>query len=107
MKSMMIENKGISGMEKDGECCMSDKPMYPYGLKISIDNESYEKLGLTSPPAVGSGFAMMARVEVCSVRQEKTKDEGVEIYLELQITDMELAEAKADKNPEDVLYTKA
>ena len=35
MKSMMIENKGISGMEKEG-LEMPDRPMYPYGLKICL-----------------------------------------------------------------------
>jgi hypothetical protein len=45
------------------------KDHYPWGLRITLDNETLQRLGLNakSPPAVGDSVSVMAMANVCSV----------------------------------------
>lgn len=38
----------------NGPCSPGDAPLYPYGLCVSLNDESVKKLGLDSLPSVGS-----------------------------------------------------
>lgn len=67
----------------------SDEPEYPYGLRISLDEESLKKLGIGEMPEVGTTMALQAKVEVVAVSQYEHKDD-VSRTLVLQITDMAL-----------------
>lgn len=71
------------------EAQQDDAPEYPYGLRICLDSESLDKLGVTELPAVGTTMTLMARVEVVSVSQHESGD-GKNRDVSLQITDMEL-----------------
>lgn len=71
----------------------SSVPTYPYGLCISLEDESLEKLGLGGElPAVGEvlQFCAIAKVTSASMHEREkpdgTKDQCCRI--ELQITDM-------------------
>lgn len=74
---------------------------YPWGLEVSLDDESLKKLGMTALPEMGTEMTLVAKVKVRS-RSENENDRDSEPHrnLGLQITDMELkteAESKTDK----------
>jgi hypothetical protein len=67
----------------------TEGPMYPYGLSVSLDNESMEKLGLEAGDlSVGSSMVLVAKVEVCSVSSSEYKGGDPNQSVTLQITDM-------------------
>lgn len=77
---------------------------YPYGLRLYLNEEQVEKLGLSkNPPAAGSVLGLQAAVVVCSMSQSvdpnsAAEGEGaneIEVCLTLQITDMEIMGAQA------------
>ncbi len=95
----------FSDMEKKDRSEVSvldDKPSYPYGLKVSLDGESFKKLNI-KVPQVGEKMMLHAMVYVSSVSIEDSKGDEKEVYVQLQITDMEL-EAGQKKTAEQVLY---
>lgn len=68
-------------------------PKYPYGLCLSLDDDSLKKLGLAGDmPAVGEviHFTAIAKVTSASMNDRETTDGGSEqcCRIELQITDM-------------------
>jgi len=67
-----------------------ETPAYPYGLLVTLNDESMKKLGLSAPPVVGTKMRMSALVDVTSASANATQ-EGTEMRVELQITDMELS----------------
>jgi len=78
-----------------GENVLSDAPeenRYPYGLSISLDDDSINKLGINAMPKVGEVFEMVSKVEVTNVSQNETVDGGVERRIGMQITDMAFLE---------------
>lgn len=84
---------------------LEEEHQYPYGLCIRLDEESIKKLEIKKLPEAGSNMILMAKVTVQSVSMRGTK-EGEDRYLELQITDMAIAEAsdKEESSAEEVLY---
>jgi hypothetical protein len=96
-----------SEMEKKEESVLYETSKYPYGLKIQIDHETYEKImGNSEPPKVGSKMIMHAQVEVCSVYADTGKDGESKYSMGLQITDMELKQSEAKKSVESIIYSK-
>ncbi len=75
---------------------------YPYGLEISLDDESLKKLGMDAMPAIGSTATLVAKVKVTSV-SESANEHGSDRRLSLQITDMELGTG-AKKEASAALY---
>jgi hypothetical protein len=91
---MAFINMKLSPKEakEEMDCCApsgEEGPAYPYGLSLSLSNEVLTKLGMTSPPSVGSKLLLAAMVEVTSNSQYENQ-EGKEANVSLQITDMEL-----------------
>jgi hypothetical protein len=81
----------------------ADAPAYPYGLTICLSSESLEKLGLDkSLPTVGARMALVAIVEVTSVRSEKTQGGEARAHADLQITEMELLPARREADPKSM-----
>lgn len=72
-----------------------EMPLYPYGTRLTLNDESLKALGI-SLPAVGTVYTLMARVEVVSARAEKVQDGEQEIGADLQITDMGLEPEGSD-----------
>lgn len=68
-------------------------PTYPYGLCLSLDEETMKKLGMEGEmPSVGEvmQFTAMAKVTSASINEREKSDGSKEqcCRLELQITDM-------------------
>lgn len=83
------------------ECCTSDAPEYPYGLRLGLDTDALTKLGIAELPEVGTVLKLVARVEVVSVSQYEHAD-GKSKDLGLQITDMELEREGETQKPQNL-----
>lgn len=73
---------------------------YPYGLRICLNDDDCEKLGILGPVKAGTKLSVRAITTVvrCSEEIDLAPDaedvatkEKSDIYLDLQITDMEIA----------------
>lgn len=97
--------------EKMPECAVADRPQYPWGLCLNLDDESMKKLGLAALPRVGKPVMITALADVTSVSENEytTPDGKTEKRqsVSLQITDLGLSDGsemmKAD--PKEKLYS--
>jgi len=67
-----------------------DAPKYPWGLEITLNDDSLTKLGVKSLPSVETEVTIIAKAVVSGVTERQSQ--GGENYrsLDLQITDMQL-----------------
>jgi len=65
-------------------------PRYPYGLRLDLDTEALEKLGLDQMPAVGSVFmvAALAQVENISASDGLVGEKRRNVCLQITAMDM-------------------
>ena len=89
--------------EKYAESALIDRPVYPYGLSIHLDEEVLDKLGLEELPEVGKPMKLLALVDVTSVSSNESKS-GASRSVGLQITDLCLEKPGAAKSTESKLY---
>ena len=87
-----------STAENNGAAVMPDATEYPYGLRISLDNDTLAKLGMTELPAIDAEFKVVALACVVSVSQNESQG-SEEPYrsVELQIEMVELKPAKEEE----------
>jgi hypothetical protein len=81
----------------------ADAPKYPWGLCITLNDETLAKLGITDLPKVGTVITIVAKAEVSSIRDYQTQGGESEASMDLQITDMAVS---ADSAITDALYDK-
>lgn len=108
LKSMRVERKNAEqATSKPSE---PDRPMYPWGLNLNLDNETLGKLGLDRLPPVGRDMILVARVNVTQVSEQESREPGGKAttnrHVGLQITEMGLGENEEKEKPaaQDVLY---
>jgi hypothetical protein len=88
----------------------ADSPTYPYGLSVHLDDDTLEKLGLSSLPAVGTTKMLVAKVSVQSTSIHEGEPFGGESRkrhrnMSLQITDLGLGDDEPEgPSPAEVLY---
>ena len=85
-KSESDESKEVAMGEED----------YPYGLSISLDQDSLEKLGIAELPKVGAEMMLMAKVKVTSTNESQHENQSHK-SVSLQITEMELEQGQAER----------
>jgi len=95
-------------MEQENELEMETNE-YGYGLCIRLEPEQCAALGITTLPKAGSTITLSAKTTVKRVTEEAGEpeegDTGNEVYLELQITDMEIQNgATTNETAASVLY---
>jgi hypothetical protein len=96
MQSMKKTPQAKDKMAVDSPCCEPyDEDKYPYGLRIDLNTESLEKLGLSAADFTAGGeVTIKASCDVISVRSEQRQKKSHE-SVDLQIT--ELAVVKEGK----------
>ena len=103
MKDMKLSAK--EAKKQSEPKAIEDRPRYPYGLSLSLDSESLDKLGIDKLPALGETMVLTAKVEVTSVHSSDS-EYGKSKSVSLQITAMELEKEKKSKSAEELLYSK-
>ena len=103
---MAMVNMKMSAEEakEQTEPTAADAPQYPWGLKLNLDDDALEKLGLTTMPAVGTKMQLAATVEVCSTSSYSDQKGEAESSVSLQITAMELGAAQQSSDAASMLY---
>ena len=95
---MLIDMKLTAESKSGANTLLSaetDRPEYPYGLRISLDDESLTKLGMSELPNVDAEFTLEALTCVIGVSRNYTQDPGTQHrLLELQIKTLQLTPAK-------------
>lgn len=71
--------------DRDAGDVASEMPAYPSGLRLVLDDEALERLGLEDV-AVGDVLDVAARAKVVSYTENAGDDDAVTCRLELQIT---------------------
>lgn len=94
--------------ESDNSCCA---PMamerYGYGLRIYLDDDACEKLGLTKALRAGTQVTIQAKAIVVSATESLENDgddAGNDVSCSLQITDMGVDVGPVLRNAAKALY---
>jgi hypothetical protein len=92
-------NADMLGLSQPTE---NNGPAYPYGLTITLDNDTLKKLAM-GLPQVGDKFTLHAMVEAIAVSKDpSTIEDGKRV--ELQITAMELEPPEDERNEQQKAY---
>lgn len=81
-----------------------DQERYPYGLRLDLNNDTLEKLGITKLPAVGTVLMFEAKAKVVGSRQSATEssdNRSIELqitHLDLEMDDDEVSEGELTRN---------
>jgi len=102
MKMVSMEKSKETMKDCAPVSCEHDK--YPYGLRVHLDNECLEKLGIKELPKVGEKFMIEAVAMVCDVHGSQRDDGKVNKSMSLQICEMSCSQDK--KSASEKLYEK-
>lgn len=100
MKMSAKEAKGMGGPTE----AVANQPKYPYGLRISLNDETLKKMGITNLPKAGEKMKIYAAVDVAGSSANDTMDGGKSLSMELQITDLALIGEVEKESPEKKIY---
>lgn len=91
-------------------CCPMPMEQYGYGLRVYLDCDACEKLGITKALRAGTEVTLQARAIVVSstesIEGDRDEKEGTDISLSLQITDMGLNVGTVRRDAAAELYGK-
>lgn len=91
-----MENTPQEAKAQVGLTPESDAPKYPWGLEISLNDDSLDKLGIETLPAVGTAVTIVAKATVSSTSERATESDGACASMCLQITEMQLSGVQED-----------
>lgn len=100
MKSLKLDE--TEQKEYAQPSAMTGMPLYPWGLQISLDDETLKKIGLKLP-ALDDVIEIRCKAQVTSIESRKDGDDDSDDCARLQITDMEVV-AKDDDSTAKKLY---
>lgn len=96
-----MKDMSMSKAEAEKACSVmspeKDKPKYPYGLCLHLDNETLKKLGYQNLPDIGTKVKIEAVGEVKSISASDSQEGGSHKSVDIQITEMEVS-AGGEKN---------
>jgi len=81
-----------------------EEPKFPFGLRIHLEEETIEKLGMKDLPEVGGEMMLNAKVTVDSVSSHETEEDGETRSISLQITEMELISPSSRKSDAETFF---
>lgn len=100
---MSLINMAVQESDDEAQEAMTNP--YGYGLCIRLNPKQCEALGITTPPEAGRVMNLRAMATATCVTQEvDVGEEDKEVYLELQITDLEIGKASNAANASSMLY---
>jgi hypothetical protein len=100
-KMKLVSMKEVKDESQDTILSDAKMPEYPYGLRINIDADEMEKLGLTELPEIGKKFMVHAMADVVSISQSDSAEGEPEKNFSLQITDMALEKSNEEQKNKD------
>lgn len=100
----LIDMKTKSEAQRSTLVAPEMREEYPYGLRLTLDNDTLAKLGMSELPAIDSEFKLMALCCVVSVHQSERSDGEPHRSVELQIEQMALAPAAEEDDAEEGMY---
>lgn len=98
------QNAGY-GMTSPAMPMVDNKPRYPYGLCIELNEEVMEKLGIDELPEVGTMIHGVYMAKVTSIRANATEENSSK-GMSLQITHMALEDEDRETSYSETLYDK-
>ena len=85
----IISMKGTASKDSCAPCTVGEKgPDYPYGIRVDLNNESLEKLGLKFDKFKSGATVKVVCEAVVTAKSENEYDGKLEKSLTLQITGM-------------------
>jgi hypothetical protein len=102
MVSMKMSKKE---MKAETEPSLANENPYPYGLRISLDTDELEKLGITvkNLPKVGDAMSITATGCIVSVSEDETAGNGYRCSVQIQIEEMALENEGGEESAADEL----
>lgn len=102
LASMKLDPAELKKKTEPAETLVSDRPIYPWGLQVRLDEDALAKLGITTLPKVDGEMMLLAKVKVVSVSSNEHSSDGAKgkhkhRSVELQICEMGLGDVPADK----------
>lgn len=91
-----LKDMKLSPAEQKEATTMVDKPDYPWGLQLNINDEQYEKL-FSSLPEVGKTVMISARAKISGVSQSDREGGEQQTSCQLQIMEMAVEPDEAPK----------
>lgn len=67
-----------------------DGPKYPWGLCITLNDDSLKKLGVDELPSVDTEVTIVAKAQVSRISDSQTQGGESNRSMDLQITDMQV-----------------
>jgi hypothetical protein len=85
--SMKLSKKDAKAMTEPSTSMQ--RPAYPYGLSLSLDDEALKKLGVkVEDVEVGATMTLIAKVDVTAVSKNESEGQPARENVSLQITDL-------------------
>lgn len=75
---------------------VADAPKYPWGLCITLNDDSLDKLGVKTLPSVETTVTIVAKATVSRISENQTQGGEADRSMDLQITDMQIDGLEAD-----------
>lgn len=97
----LIDMKRTVKSEKSTMLAEETRDEYPWGLRLSLDDETLTKLGMTELPAIDAEFKLVALACVVSVSQSERVDGEPHRSVELQLEQMLLVPGKEEDTEGD------
>lgn len=79
------------------------EPKYPWGLKLTLNEESLAKLGIETLPKAGAEVTIQAKASVCGVSQYERDTGEANRAVDLQITDLGISSGQS-KSDAEIMY---
>ena len=98
--SMQLSKSEAKAMTEPSE---PDRPRFPWGLSLHLDDEVLGKLNITTLPKVGSTEELRAVVKVTRISEDDSQ-EGRSRSVALQITELAFGDPDDPNAAESALY---
>lgn len=99
----LVNMKGAGDRALEVSATESPEDEYPWGLRIHLEDEQLERLGMDMMPDPGTKRMMMAKVEIVST-DVHNRDGEKHRSISLQITDMKLSDEDMRESAAETLY---